>query len=67
MYKETIGEYEFNSVYKFPESSLYDGQLTVPEGYYFFVGNNRDHSNDSRFIGNVRKTNIIGQVIAVNE
>lgn len=38
----------------------YIGYETIPEGYYFVVGDNRGNSKDSRIIGLVSKNDIVG-------
>jgi len=42
-----------------------DGQLIIPEGQYFVMGDNRDDSQDSRYWGFVPRENIIGQPLLI--
>jgi signal peptidase I len=42
-----------------------DGQLIVPEGYYFALGDNRDESLDSRYWGFVPRENIVGRPLLI--
>ena len=42
-----------------------DGELVVPPGYIFAMGDNRDDSDDSRFWGLVPRANIVGKPVVI--
>jgi signal peptidase I len=40
-----------------------DGTFTVPQGCIYVLGDNRNHSEDSRVFGPVKLENVVGKVV----
>jgi signal peptidase I len=47
------------------EHNVKNGEVTVPQGYFFAMGDNRDQSLDSRYWGFVPRENIIGKPLII--
>jgi len=47
------------------ENHVVNGELVVPPGYIFAMGDNRDDSQDSRYWGFVPRENIIGRPLVI--
>lgn len=50
---------------KMLEENVQNGELVVPPGNYFAMGDNRDNSADSRFWGFVPRDNIVGKPVII--
>ena len=62
LYLEKHGEAEYRIRNTRNENEQYPQEWTIPEGYYFVMGDNRDNSNDStKDVGFVPRENFFGR------
>jgi signal peptidase I len=68
LYVEQLGEAKHYVILdnKFDQApTRYLDEITIPEGYLFAVGDNRDHSYDSRYWGFVPMENLKGRALFI--